>query len=137
MRWLHGIFRRQERPKHAGNLPLIRVNATQAGSILRELCLLALDLPDAELLTTGELFVRSHIGGAKPRTPLEQEVARQLRKAAANHEGTIYALGERSAEGRAAVWAVTSRNGQWAVAVRWRDLAEREAPPAPPSEASE
>lgn len=135
MRWLHGIFRRQERPKHEGDLPLIRIHATQTGSILRELCLLALDFPDADLLTTGELFVRSHIGGAKPRTPLEQEIARQLRKSAANPEGTIYALGERSAEGRAAVWAVTSRNGQWAVAVRWRDLAEREAPPAPTSEA--
>lgn len=134
LRWLRTIVWRQRTSCEKPDLPLMRITAAQYGTTLRGLCLLALDCPAAEHLPTGELFVQSVIGSAKPNTPLEQEIARQLRKAAANPEGTIYALGERSPEGRAAVWAVTSRDGTWAVAVRWRDLAHLETPPAPGSE---
>jgi hypothetical protein len=136
LRWLRTVFRWWSTPCQAPDLPLIRITAAQYGSTLRGLCLLALDRPGAERLTTGELFLLSQIGRASPRTPLEYEVARRLQRAAANPAGIVQALGERSPGGRAAVWAVTSRDGRWAVAVRWRDLAHLETPPAPGSEES-
>ncbi len=133
VRWLRAMFWRRSTPRQEPNFPLIRITAAQYGSTLRGLCLLALDLPDAEHLSTGQLYLLSQIGGASPCTPLEHEVVRRLQQAAANPAGSVQALGERSPGGRAAVWAVMSRDGRWAVAVRWRDLAHLETPPAPNS----